>query len=134
MDTLTPAERSERMRGIRSKDTKPEMRVRRLVHGMGYRYRLHDRRIPGTPDIVFRRRRRAIFVHGCYWHGHDCKLGRLPKSRLSFWREKIAANRRRDARVRAEMQALGWSALVLWECELRDEARLASSIKEFLNA
>jgi DNA mismatch endonuclease (patch repair protein) len=134
MDTLTPAERSERMRGIRSKDTKPEMRVRRLVHGMGYRYRLHDRRVPGTPDLVFRRRRRAIFVHGCYWHGHDCKLGRLPKSRLSFWREKIAANRRRDARVRAEMQALGWSSLVLWECELRDEARLASSIKEFLNA
>ena len=134
MDTLSPAERSERMRAIRSKDTKPEMRVRRLVHGMGYRYRLHDRRIPGTPDLVFRPRRRAIFVHGCYWQGHACKLGRLPKSSLSFWQEKIATNRLRDERVQREIHGIGWHALVLWECELRDSERLKRSIKEFLNA
>src|SRR5690349_18847706 len=99
MDTLSQAERSERMARVRAKDSRPELTVRRLVHGMGYRYRLHDPRLPGKPDLVFRSRRRVIFVHGCFWHRHAdpaCRLARLPKSRLEFWLPKLEANRTRD--------------------------------------
>ncbi len=97
MDTLTPEQRSERMSRVRNKDTKPEMRVRRLVHALGYRYRLHDSRLPGRPDLVFKSRHKVIFVHGCFWHRHDrCELCRMPKSRLQFWKPKLKANRERD--------------------------------------
>lgn len=134
-DTLSPAERSERMSRVRAKDTRPEMKVRRLVHGLGYRYRLHHASLPGKPDLVFSGRRAVIFVHGCFWHGHNdpsCKLARLPKSRLDFWRPKIDANRQRDERNRRELVKLGWRVLELWECQLGDAGELAETIQAFL--
>lgn len=135
-DTLTPAERSARMARVRARDSKPEMLVRRLIHAMGFRYRLHDRSLPGAPDLVFRGRRKAIFVHGCFWHRHPdpaCKLARMPKSRLDFWGPKLQGNRERDLRQEAELKALGWDFLVVWECELRDKEQLANALFEFLN-
>lgn len=134
MDTLTPEQRSERMSRIRHKDTKTELAVRRLTHGMGYRYRLHVKGLPGTPDMVFPSRRKVIFVHGCFWHGHDCRLGRMPKSRIEFWRNKISSNAERDERVSRELRALGWDVLVIWECQLRDMETVAKKIREFLDA
>jgi DNA mismatch endonuclease (patch repair protein) len=133
MDTLTPEERSERMSRIRSKNSKPEMAIRRLVHGMGYRYRLHARDLPGTPDLVFRSRKKVIFVHGCFWHGHECKLGRMPKSRIEFWSNKIASNRARDTKVLEQLREMGWSCLVIWECQLGGMEKISSKIKEFLS-
>ncbi|WP_374090127.1 very short patch repair endonuclease [Methylomicrobium lacus] len=134
-DTLTPEQRSERMGRIRGKDTKPEMIVRRLVHGMGYRYRLHRRDLPGCPDLVFPRYRKVLFVHGCFWHCHPdpmCKLARLPKSRLDFWQPKLEGNRRRDGENEAAILALNWRFMIVWECELKDTQSLAKKIKSFL--
>jgi DNA mismatch endonuclease, patch repair protein len=134
-DTLTPAERSERMSRVRGRDTKPEMIVRRLAHGMGYRYRLHGGGLPGRPDLVFSSRRRVIFVHGCFWHRHPdpkCKLARLPKSRLGFWRPKLDANRARDIANLKRLTALGWRTLVIWECEIGNKERLRARIASFL--
>jgi len=135
-DTLSTSDRSERMARIGSRDTKPEMRVRRLVHGLGYRYRLHRRDLPGTPDLVFPARRKAIFVHGCFWHRHpdsSCKLARLPKSRLDFWIPKLGANAKRDKKNEAALKKLGWEILVIWECETKNPSFLKSKIKAFLN-
>ena len=133
IDTLTKEERSERMSRIRSRDTGPEMAVRRIVHGMGYRYRLHRSDMPGTPDLVFGPRRKVIFVHGCFWHRHeDCHLARLPKSRLEFWQPKLEANRIRDERNRYELTRKDWEVLVVWECEIKQESRLRQRIREFL--
>ncbi|MFJ3047281.1 very short patch repair endonuclease [Herbaspirillum chlorophenolicum] len=133
MDTLTSAERSIRMGRIKGKNTKPEMFVRRLIHGMGYRYRLHVRHLPGRPDLVFKGRRKIIFVHGCFWHRHsDCHLARLPKSRLDFWKPKLEQNKARDEIVKRELQSQGWSVLIVWECELSDQERLANRIQDFL--
>lgn len=135
VDTLTKQQRSERMSRIGGKDTGPEMVVRRLVHGMGYRYRLHDRSLPGCPDLVFRSGRKVIFVHGCFWHRHDdsaCKLARLPKSRSEFWGPKLEANARRDHKNQEELRALGWDVLVIWECKLKNRAFLKSQIESFL--
>lgn len=135
MDTLTPAERSARMALVRAKDTKPELLVRRLVHGMGYRYRLHRRDLPGTPDLVFPGRGKVIFIHGCFWHRHaDCALARLPKSRSDFWLPKLTANAERDARNVRALRRLGWSVLTIWECQLGDSAKLANRIRRFLDA
>jgi DNA mismatch endonuclease (patch repair protein) len=123
------------MARIRSRDSKPELLVRRLVHGMGFRYRLHDRKLPGTPDLVFRKRRKAIFVHGCFWHKHpspDCKLARLPKSRLDFWGPKLQGNRTRDLRDQAALAADGWNILIVWECELRHGEQLQNKLRSFL--
>ena len=134
-DTLTPTERSERMGRVRGKDTKPEMVVRRLVHGMGYRYRLHVRSLPGCPDLVFPRFRKVLFVHGCFWHRHPdpaCKLARLPKSRLDFWKPKLEGNRQRDEQNQAALLALGWRFMVIWECEIGDIQELAVRVKGFL--
>lgn len=134
-DTLALAERSARMAMIRNKDTKPELAVRRLVHSMGYRYRLHAPELPGKPDLVFRPRHKAIFVHGCFWHRHDdpaCKLARLPRSRLDFWVPKLEGNRERDARVLQELEDSGWSVLVIWECQIRERALLETMIRGFL--
>jgi DNA mismatch endonuclease (patch repair protein) len=133
MDTLTPEQRSERMSRVRNKDTKPEMRVRRLVHALGYRYRLHAGSLPGRPDLVFKSRHKAIFVHGCFWHRHEgCPLCRMPKSRLRFWKPKLKANRERDLANQQKLTELGWDFLVVWECELRDLDALTSRIKSFL--
>lgn len=135
MDTLTPRERSARMALVRGKDTKPELTVRRLVHGMGYRYRLHRRDLPGTPDLVFPARGKVILVHGCFWHRHArCALARLPKSRADFWLPKLTANAERDARNLRALRRLGWGVMTIWECQLRDTARLASRIRRFLDA
>lgn len=123
------------MRAVRSVNTKPEMTVRRLLHGMGYRYRLHRRDLPGAPDIVFPGRRKVIFVHGCFWHGHDCARGaRMPATNVDYWRSKIGRNVERDARSIAELQQAGWSVLIVWECQLKVAQRdeLNSRLKEFL--
>jgi DNA mismatch endonuclease (patch repair protein) len=135
MDTLSPQERSERMSRVRSKDTKPELVVRRLVHRLGFRYRLHDRKLPGQPDMVFAGKKSVIFVHGCFWHRHkDCSLCRLPKSKLEFWKPKLEENRRRDSRNERKLRKEGWRVLVVWECEVADHEGLKSRILEFLNA
>lgn len=119
VDFLSPAERSERMSRIRSKDTKPEMLLRKALHGLGLRFRLRDKKLPGRPDIVLPRYRTIIFVHGCFWHRHQgCKVASTPKSNTDFWNEKFARNVSRDARVKAEAGALGWSIIVAWECEV----------------
>lgn len=123
------------MARIRGRDSKPEMVVRRLVHSMGFRYRLHDRGLPGTPDLTFPSRRKAIFVHGCFWHRHsepDCKLARLPKSRLDFWQPKLQGNRERDLRHQSELEALGWRILIVWECQMRDREQLKNKLLAFL--
>ena len=125
--------RSKTMRAVRSKNTKPELKVRSLVHAMGYRFRLHRKDLPGSPDLVFAGRRAVIFVHGCFWHGHTCKRGaRQPKDNAEYWQTKIARNRDRDVRVEGELKAAGWRCLVLWECELRDLQNLSAKINAHL--
>lgn len=134
-DTLTPEARSERMSRVRAKNTKPEMIVRRLVHAMGYRYRLHGRNLEGRPDLVFAQRRKVIFVHGCFWHRHpdaNCKLARLPKSRQDFWLPKLESNRRRDERVAAALEVDGWKQMVVWECECGQKEQLKNKLRAFL--
>jgi DNA (cytosine-5)-methyltransferase 1 len=131
-DTLTPEARSERMSRIRGKDTAPEMIVRRLVHRMGYRYGLHRKDLSGSPDLVFPALRKIVFVHGCYWHGHSCRYGRLSKSNVSFWQEKIDKNQARDRRNVSELEALGWAVLVVWQCETKDPDRLRMRLRGFL--
>jgi len=135
MDTLSKQERSERMGRVRRADTKPEMQVRRLVHAMGYRYRLHVRSLPGCPDLVFAKRRKVVFVHGCFWHRHPdpaCRLARLPKSRLDFWVPKLEGNRERDRRNEEELSTRGWNVLVVWECELSNTEALCERLRAFL--
>ncbi|PIC01056.1 very short patch repair endonuclease [Caulobacter sp. X] len=137
MDTLSPADRSARMARVKGKGSSAEMAVRRLVHRLGYRYRLHGGKLPGRPDLVFPGRKKVIFVHGCFWHRHpdpDCKLARLPKSRHEFWIPKLEGNRARDLRQLAELETLGWRALVLWECGLKDETSLENEIRTFLDS
>lgn len=137
MDTLSPTERSARMARVKGKGSSAEMTVRRLVHRLGYRYRLHGGKLPGRPDLVFPGRKKVIFVHGCFWHRHpdpDCKLARLPKSRHEFWIPKLEGNRARDLRQLEALEALGWRALVLWECGLKDEAFLENEIRTFLDS
>jgi DNA mismatch endonuclease (patch repair protein) len=132
MDTRTPEKRSEIMSLVKGKNTTPELAVRKIVFGLGYRYRLHAKELPGRPDLVFRAKRKVLFVHGCFWHGHGCAKGRAPKSRQEYWLPKIATNRRRDAKQIASLEAAGWKALVIWQCELRSEARLIGKIDRFL--
>ena len=134
MDNLSRLERSQQMSLVRSKHTKPELFVRRLVHGLGYRYRLHQADLPGRPDLVFRSRRKVVFVHGCFWHGHKCRLGRMPKSRLDYWNPKIAGNRQRDIRTLRRLRRMDWKALVLWECQLHNRDALANTIQTFLES
>ena len=109
------------------------MAVRRLLHGSGYRYRLHVKKLPGSPDIVFPGRRKIVFVHGCFWHGHGCRIGQPSKSKQEFWGAKIDANRARDARKEAELRASGWDVLTVWQCEIADTEGLASRLKGFLD-
>lgn len=121
------------MSRVRGKDTRPELMVRRLLHGLGYRYRLHRRDLPGTPDLVFPGLRKIILVHGCFWHRHDCPSGRrIPKSNCTFWEEKIESNRSRDVKNLKALQGLGWDVLVIWECEVRDRGTLMAKARDFL--
>ena len=132
-DILTPSERSARMSLIRSGDTKPEKRLRSALHRAGFRFRLHDRSLPGTPDIVFPSRKKAIFVHGCFWHLHKCQRpSRTPKSNRAYWIPKLEANKKRDARNRRKLTALGWQVLTVWECELRTLDKTLAKATRFL--
>ncbi|MGH9581529.1 MAG: very short patch repair endonuclease [Bryobacteraceae bacterium] len=136
MDTLTPQERSARMSLVRGTNTNPEMVIRRLVHGMGYRYRLHVPNLPGKPDIVLPSRDKIIFVHGCFWHRHpkqSCRLARMPKSRIDFWRPKLEKNRQRDLTAQRQLKRRGWRVLVIWECEIK-KTNLADRVRRFLEA
>jgi DNA mismatch endonuclease (patch repair protein) len=133
LDTLSPEQRSARMALVRSRDTKPELRVRRFLHGMGLRYRLHQRVAGARPDLVFPARRAVVFVHGCIWHRHPdpaCPLTRTPKSRVDFWTAKFAENVARDKRQRAALEAAGWRVLVIWECETTDRTRLEALARD----
>lgn len=126
-DTLSPAARAERMSRVRSRDTGPELAVRRALHAAGLRYRLYQRVAGVRPDLTFASRKLAVFVHGCMWHQHpdpNCKLARMPKSRLDFWRPKLSGNRRRDERQRTALEEAGWIVLTIWECEVRDKSKL----------
>lgn len=134
VDTIDPAMRSEVMSRVRGKNTRPELIVRKLVFAAGYRYRLHVRSLPGSPDLVFPGRKKVVFVHGCFWHRHEnCKLARMPKSRVEFWGEKLNGNKLRDERARQALAELGWEVLTVWECELGDLAELEKRLREFLN-
>ena len=123
-DVVDAATRSRMMAGIRGKDTRPEMILRRGLHGRGFRFRLHESRLPGSPDLVFPGRRAVIFVHGCFWHGHDCHLFRLPATRQEFWRAKIEGNAARDAATEDALVRAGWRVLTIWECALKGRERL----------
>jgi len=121
------------MSRIRGKDTSPEKIVRSLVFSMGYRYRLHDRTLPGTPDLVFKRRRKVIFVHGCFWHMHDCRYGQVrPRANAAFWDAKRNRNVQRDQENLTALKATGWTTLVIWECETKNAQALEKKIREFL--
>lgn len=134
-DHLSAEERSAHMRKIRKVDTKPELVVRRIAHKLGYRFRLHRRDLPGTPDMVFPRLRKIILIHGCFWHQHPgCKLARTPKSRLGYWLPKLRRNYARDISTTETLGQLGWDVLVIWECETRMAKAMASRISRFLDS
>ena len=127
----TPEQRSRTMRAVRSRDTGPEMVVRRFLHAAGLRFRLHDRRLPGVPDLVFPSRRVALFVHGCFWHQHpSCAAADRPRSHVDYWTRKLDGNMARDERHRANLKAAGWKVLVIWECETRDRSALLRLTKK----
>jgi DNA mismatch endonuclease (patch repair protein) len=128
-DILTPKARSERMSKVRQKNTKPELVLRKALHAAGLRYVLHPPDLPGRPDIVFPKYVTAIFVHGCFWHGHECRAGRAPSSNSDYWIPKIAANRTRDSRKAAELRARGWNVIQVWECETKS-SRLFLLVEE----
>lgn len=135
MDQVSPEQRSAIMSRVRQKHTKPEMVVRRLLHSLGYRFRLHRRDLPGTPDIVLPRLRTAIFVNGCFWHGHNCRAGSLPSTNVEFWTEKRRRNVERDVQKTLLLEANGWLVLVIWECETKcDLATLARRLESHLSA
>lgn len=135
MDIVSREKRSRMMAGIKGKDTKPELAVRRIVHAMGFRFRLHRRDLPGSPDLVFPRLRRVIFVHGCFWHQHPgCRFAYTPKSNTQFWLNKLEGNTRRDALAVTMLGALGWQVLIVWECETSEQSALTLKINSFLAA
>ena len=138
VDVVDKATRSRMMEGIRSKDTRPEIAVRRVMHCRGYRYRLHVKNLPGKPDLVFPRYRSVIFIHGCFWHGHNCPLFRLPATRPDFWRLKIDRNQVNDAKATAALRADGWRVAVVWECALKGKwgvgpAAVADTLERWLS-
>ena len=122
-DVVSPEKRSEMMSGIRGKDTKPELLIRKSLHARGFRYRLHDSKLPGKPDLAFPRYKAVIEIHGCFWHGHDCHLFKWPSSRKAFWKEKITGNIDRDRKNHAALEQLGWRILTIWECALKGKTR-----------
>lgn len=132
-DTRSPEQRKRIMQAVGSKDTKPEIAVRSLLHRLGYRYRLHRKELPGSPDIVFKKRMKVIFVHGCFWHSHGCQKGQAPKSRMEYWGPKLAENRQRDARNVSKLCADGWQVLTVWQCETKDLDNLEVRLRAFLD-
>lgn len=132
-DHVSTERRSFIMSQVGTRDTKPELIIRRALHRLGYRYRLHQRQLPGSPDLVFPSRRKAIFVHGCFWHGHGCRWGQLPKSRPEYWGPKIEANRARDAKSLLALNAAGWQTHIVWQCDLRDAAVALEKVIAFLD-
>jgi DNA mismatch endonuclease (patch repair protein) len=130
----TPEQRSRIMRAVKSTDTAPELMVRRMVHRMGYRFRLHRKDLPGKPDLTFTRLRKVIFVHGCFWHGHDCARGaRVPRQNRAYWLKKVAGNRARDEKNLERLTATGWQSLVVWECATRNKSNLNGQVSRFLD-
>jgi len=122
------------MRSVRSEDTEPELLIRGVLYRLGYRYRLHDKSLPGKPDIVFAGRRKVVFIHGCFWHGHDCARGsRVPKANREYWVQKVARNKRRDTQHSAALNAQGWQTLIIWECETGKPEDLVSRLIRFLD-
>ena len=132
MDSLTPEKRSRLMARIRDKDTKPEWIVRRLVHSMGFRFRLHRKDLPGAPDLVLPAMSKAIFVHGCFWHRHRCRLTTTPKTNVRFWNNKFSENVLRDKKNIRRLKRAGWAVLVIWECQTNDAALLEKRLAGFL--
>lgn len=131
---MTSDQRSRLMSKVKQKDTKPEKAVRSILHGLGYRFRLHRRDLPGSPDIVLPKYRLAVFVHGCFWHSHPgCKKASMPKTNTEFWRQKLEANKKRDLAAIDSLNALGWRVLVVWECETRDAGTLRSRLSDYLS-
>lgn len=133
MDRVTQETRSKIMSAVGTRDTGAEKAIRSIVHRLGFRYSLRRADLPGKPDLVFASRGKVIFVHGCFWHGHSCRYGRLPKSRLGYWKPKIEANRKRDRLQARELRSSGWSVLTVWQCELKNERRVSTRIKGFLD-
>lgn len=134
-DTVSRETRSRMMSSVGGKNTEPELIVRRMLHRMGYRFRVHSRKLPGTPDVVLARHRKVIFVHGCFWHGHPgCKNGARPTSNTDFWNSKLDSNISRDATVERELEEQGWDVFVIWECEIRDKEALEKSLRKFMEA
>lgn len=134
MDIVSPAKRSRMMAGIKGKNTQPEIAVRKLVHGMGFRFRLHRRDLPGSPDLVFPRLRKVIFVHGCFWHRHSgCRLAYTPKSNIEFWLRKLENNMRRDTAALQALVDLGWKVLIVWECEVANLPALTEKVSFFMS-
>lgn len=133
MDTRRPEQRRRIMQAVKSKNTGPELRVRRVLHALGYRFRLHRKDLPGRPDIVLPKHRKAIFVHGCFWHAHGCSKGQPPKSRLDYWLPKLEANVNRDRAKLAQIESLGWKTLVVWQCETVDIDALAARLQAFVD-
>jgi DNA mismatch endonuclease (patch repair protein) len=135
MKSISAETRSKMMRSVRSKDTKPEMLIRTYLHRLGFRYRLHSKKLPGSPDLVFKSKKKVIFVHGCFWHQHmDCRHGHAPKSRLDYWLPKLRHNIDRDRNAVEELDRMGWSSLIIWECELDNLREIGERAVEFLNA
>lgn len=133
-DTRTASQRRHIMQSVGTRNTGPELVVRRLLHGLGYRYTLHSAKLLGRPDIVFPARRKVIFVHGCFWHGHGCSKGKLPKSKLDYWQPKIARNKGRDERVLLSLRQQGWKPLVVWQCQVKDPSSLQGILVKFLES
>jgi DNA mismatch endonuclease, patch repair protein len=131
MDTRSPEQRRYIMKSVRTRDTGPELVVRKLLHRMGLRFSLHKKELPGRPDVVLPKHRSVVFVHGCFWHGHGCSKGKLPKSRLGFWRPKIQRNRNRDAESVRMLRADGWRVLTIWQCETKNLDRLHNRLAMF---
>ena len=132
VDNLSPKDRSRLMSRVRGKDTKPEMLVRRLAHSLGYRFRLHRRDLPGSPDLVFPNRKKVIFVHGCYWHRHDCRKATTPKSNVEFWQKKFDDNVMRDQKNLDDLASRGWDAMVVWQCQTQQTDDLVDRLVDFL--
>lgn len=134
VDILTKEKRSWNMSRIKSKNTRPEIRVRKILHSLGYRFRLHSNILPGKPDIILKKYKTVIFVHGCFWHRHkNCKYAYIPKSRIDFWEKKFEANKKRDQEVARKIQETGWKRLVIWECETKEEGNIERAIKDFFD-